>query len=94
MKTPVTVRFSRDARKFLAKHPSLITQECTEIIVTAAVHKLTREEELNIDVKRLQGVLHQFFRIRTGDIRIIFSVEYDVVHIASVSQIDVRGNVY
>jgi mRNA-degrading endonuclease RelE of RelBE toxin-antitoxin system len=63
-------------------------------LVAAAVRKLTREEEVAIDLQRLQGSLHDFFRIRTGDIRIVFSVQYGLVHIASISQIDVHGNVY
>jgi len=94
MTTAVEVRFSRNAKKFLLRHPSLLTQERTEALVVAAVNKLTRQQDSSVDVKRLQGYLHEFFRIRTGDVRIVFSVEYGVVHVASVASIDVRGNAY
>ncbi len=48
----------------------------------------------NIDVKRLRGYKRDTFRIRNGEIRIIFSFEDDeIVICALIEEIDRRGNI-
>jgi mRNA-degrading endonuclease RelE of RelBE toxin-antitoxin system len=59
-----------------------------------AVRKLSKGQASSIDVKRLQGDLHDSFRVRLGNIQIVFSVQYGLVHVASVSEIGFRGGVY
>ena len=49
---------------------------------------------VNIDLKRLKGETEDFYRIRKGNIRIIFRVYEEQIIIVSVKTIGFSGNVY
>lgn len=51
-------------------------------------------EQINIDLKPLKGEFAGMYRLRKGNIRIIFSYEQGEIVIASVETVDFRGNVY
>lgn len=51
-------------------------------------------EQINIDLKPLKGEFTGMYRLRKGNIRIIFSYEQGEIVIASVETVDFRGNVY
>ena len=62
-------------------------------MVKKVISVLNGTEE-NIDIKKLRGYKQDTFRIRHGDIRIIFSFEDDeVVITALIEKIDRRGNI-
>jgi len=50
--------------------------------------------DVNIDLKKLKGIFNNTYRIRKGNIRIIFQYYKQEIHIVSVENIDFRGNVY
>lgn len=53
------------------------------------------EKILNLDIKRLKGqkISKEFYRLRIGDLRIIFEIiEKD--KIIKISKVDYRGNIY
>ncbi len=84
------IELSKNARKFLSKHQNL------QDSLTKEVKKFIRRlngEKVNLNVKQLHGIWEGFYRIRKGDIRIIFSVYHDELLIY-IEKIDYRGDVY
>ncbi|HEY6171290.1 MAG TPA: hypothetical protein VIX80_03425 [Candidatus Kapabacteria bacterium] len=90
----IKITYTKRAEKFLQKNPTRLTEEeCTDLVRTAVL-KLIGEETRNIDLKRLEGELKGNYRIRTGEIRIIFQVRFGIVHVASVEDINFRSSSY
>lgn len=84
------LRISREAEKFLAKN-QLTTKEIVELVGKAV--RYFHGEDINIDIKKLKGTWMGFYRIRNGRLRVI--VEFDFQNsIASIEEIDWRGNIY
>ena len=50
-------------------------------------------KNINIDVKKLKGEWRDFYRIRTGKIRIIISVDIDN-ELVQIINIGKRGGIY
>ena len=50
-------------------------------------------EDVNIDVRKLDGKWDGFYRIRSGKIRIIAEFQFEKSYVC-VEEIDWRGNVY
>ncbi|HEX9722077.1 MAG TPA: hypothetical protein VGA53_02330 [Candidatus Paceibacterota bacterium] len=84
------IETSKNAEKFLAKN-QLSKNEVFDLI-GRAIRRL-REEQANVNMKKLTGEWTGFYRIRRGKIRIIaeFRFEDSVVFI---EEIDWRGNIY
>ncbi len=89
----IEIQYSKQAEKFFAKQRYLPKSEVRLLLVKAVRH-LTKVELSNIDVKFLTGSLQGFYRIRKGNVRIIFSYRNGTMVIVTVENIDVRGNVY
>lgn len=51
-------------------------------------------EQSNIDLKKLKGISPAIYRIRKGDVRILFRYENGEIIVVHVETIDFRGNVY
>jgi len=81
---------SRNADKFFTKN-NLTVDEVKDLISRAI--RYFQGEDINIDIKKLKGEWKGFYRIRSGDIRVIaeFNFESSVVFI---EEIDRRGRVY
>jgi mRNA interferase RelE/StbE len=86
--------YSKQVSSFLIKNPDRITEEKIDILISLAIKKIYNIEDVNIDLKRLKGKLYGFFRIRKGDLRIVFSLMKKEIVIAFVRQVDFRGNIY
>ncbi len=57
--------------------------------------KIINRKDININLKKLIGNEYELFRIRKGDIRIIFSYNQNgKVIISIVENIGFRGNIY
>ena len=85
-----TLEFSKDADKFLKK------QHHVKNDIISEIKKLIQKfngETINIDVKKLAGNWEGYYRIRKGDIRIIFQVNIPGKTIF-IDKIDFRGSVY
>ncbi|MBF0549220.1 MAG: hypothetical protein HQK60_01670 [Deltaproteobacteria bacterium] len=53
-----------------------------------------RIEHSNIDLKPLKGKLKGSYRIKTGQLRIIFTLRQDVISVALVESISLRKDAY
>lgn len=89
----IDIRYSKQAEKFFLHNRRFSRQE-TRVMVVQAVRYLMKIEQGNIDIKPLQGAFSGMYRLRKGNIRIIFSYEQGEIVIASVETIDFRGNIY
>ena len=81
---------SRESLKFLRKNHFPETVATEAIIV--AIKKLSGEE-VNLDLKKLHPPYAGCFRVRSGRLRIVFSVDFEA-HVADVLEINWRGSAY
>lgn len=86
--------YSKKANRFLQKNLESITEEEVDTLIISAVKKIFKFEESNIDLKKLRGKLKGSFRIKTGNIRVIFLLEKDKIMKVLINDIDFRGNIY
>ncbi len=95
----IKLKYSKKAKKFLSKNSSSITEKQIEQFAILSIKKLIMLEDVNINLIALKGKLKGFYRIRTGNIRIIFNLQNDkettdVFIVFFANDIDYRGNVY
>ena len=88
------ISYSKEADKFLKRNRDNITEDEVDSLIIIATRKILKIEEAHVDLKKLKGRYRGSFRIRKGDIRIIFSLKKEDTPIAFVQDIDFRGNVY
>jgi len=87
--------YLRKADKFFIKNSNILSKIKVKEFIIKAVKKIIKKEDINVDVKRLQGNLNNFYRIRSGKIRILFELENNEIKIiAIINDIDFRGDVY
>lgn len=93
------ILYSKQAKKFLDKNKAVISEEKVESLALKAVRKIVKSEDINIDLKALKGDWKGYYRIRFGNIRIIFNLENktdesNITIVFFTNEIDYRGNVY
>jgi len=89
------IEYEKIATKFLKKNLSKISKEEIDELIFKAMKKIINREDINIDLKKLIGNDGELFRIRKGDIRIIFSYNQNgEVIISIVENIGFRGDIY
>ena len=87
--------YLKKADKFFIKNPTILSKEKSKELIIKAVRKIIKKEDINIDIKKLQGNLNNFYRIRNGKIRILFELKSNEIKIITiVNDIDFRGGVY
>jgi mRNA interferase RelE/StbE len=84
----------KKANKFLEKNSKTLTEKEVDTLIVLAIKEIYKIEKTNADLKKLKGKLKGFFRIKQGDIRIIFSLKKNKVLKALINDIDFRGNIY
>ena len=82
-----TLRFSRQAHKFLEKQPPDVRNR-----IRAALLELATDPLANRQVKRLVGT-DALLRLRVGDFRVVFSIEQEELLILIIA-IGNRRDVY
>jgi len=82
------VELSRKAARFYQK-----TDTVTARRLSAALAKLSQDPFKHYNIKRLRGELEGSYRLRVGDIRIVYSVD-DQENIVYIEVIRFRGDVY
>jgi len=89
------IKFTKSSVKFIKKNSSKISKKEVEILIVKSLKKIILKEDLNIDLKKLVDNKNEYFRIRKGNIRIIFSFtkENEIV-ISIVEDIGYRGDIY
>ncbi|MEA1955016.1 MAG: type II toxin-antitoxin system RelE/ParE family toxin [Campylobacterota bacterium] len=89
------IQYQKSANKFFLKNSSILTKVESNQLITKAVKKLIKKEDINIDIKLLKGNLKKYYRIRSGKIRILFElIDNEIKIIAIVNDVDFRGNIY
>ncbi len=87
--------YSKKSQKFLNKNSHLIKTDDVDKLIILAIKKIKRIEDTNIDLKDLKPNRNNFYRIRKGDIRIIFYLDDNgKILVANVNKIGFRGDVY
>jgi len=86
------IELSKESRKYLNRSESRVVSLIFNKI-NAFKEWLEHKGPLTVDVKRLKGNWEGFYRIRLGNIRIIFSLDREEM-IIRVHDIGHRGNVY
>ena len=82
MSSQYAIRFEKAAEKFLRKQTSK-----TQHSLMTAIYKLPN----GTDIKRLKG--HDLYRMRVGNIRIIYSIKEEI-EVINIENIDNRGDIY
>ena len=78
---------------FLSKQASKFIRQADKVLVSRIIEKLEhlKEEPICHDTKRIVGTT--FFRVRVGDLRILYKVEYNK-NLVVIDKIDKRSKVY
>jgi mRNA interferase RelE/StbE len=88
------ISYSKKSDKFIIKNKNVAKNKITQLVANA-VKKIILKQDINIDLKKLQGNLKNYYRIRHGKIRILFEITNQQVIIQIlVYDIDFRGNIY
>ena len=82
-----TLRFSRQAKKFLEKQFQGTRQR-----IRAALLELAQDHLAHRQVKRLRGT-DALLRLRVGDVRVVFSIEEEQLLVLVIA-IGNRGEIY
>jgi mRNA-degrading endonuclease RelE of RelBE toxin-antitoxin system len=90
----IAITYSKQAQKFLTQKSAVLTEPQARSLVQKAMQKLLKVEENNSDVVALHGELQGLYRVRKGDIRIIFGYRNDELILVNIERIDWRGQVY
>ena len=92
--------YSKATQKFLNKNNSNLSNEVLEELLIISIKKIYKIDDSSIDLKQLKGNFNGFYRIRKGNIRIIFNLKENkennqiVLLVCFVKDIDFRGNIY
>jgi mRNA-degrading endonuclease RelE of RelBE toxin-antitoxin system len=90
----IVIQYSKSAQKFITKNSNLLTLDDANALLAKATRKVLHYEENNADVIALHGGLRGSFLVRTGNIRMIFSLHNGVAVVVAVEAIGFRGGVY
>lgn len=91
----VKIQYEKIAVKFIKKNLSKISKDEIDNLILKAIKKMINKEDINIDLKKLVDNKNELFRIRKGDIRIIFSyTKNDEIIVSIVENIGFRGEIY
>lgn len=95
VKKKLEINYTKKADKFLAKNINTISKNDVDILIIKSVRKIFNyDESINIDLKKM-STIDNCFRIRKGDIRILFFInETDELIVSIVEMIGYRGDVY
>ena len=90
----IDIKYSKKSIKFIQKNSNLLNLATVNKLILKSLQRILNNKTVNIDLKRLKGEIEDFYRIRKGNIRIIFKVYKEQIIIVSVKTIGFRGNVY
>ncbi|MDB9312768.1 type II toxin-antitoxin system RelE/ParE family toxin [Spirulina sp. CS-785/01] len=89
------IRFRKSARKFLLKADKNTANRIREklLILKNSLEDEGRLPLQDLDIKQLKGQWIGFWRIRVGDIRIIFKID-ETTQSLLIYDLSSRGNIY
>lgn len=90
------VQFSKRAVKYLkkldAKTAERVREKILQLLSMLEVEGVIPFTEL--DIKKLKGQWEGYFRLRVGQIRVIFTLVREELEILLIYDINVRGSIY
>ena len=89
MKKSVEIRYTKAAEKFFRTHEPVRTR-----YESAIKELLTGEHPESADVKKIKGRHGDYFRIRLGEWRVIYTVINGVIVVVDTILAGARGDVY
>jgi len=90
----VEIVYSRASLSFFEKNKQTLSQDESDALLIKGIKKLYKVSIESIDIKAMKGE-KGLYRIRKGNVRIVFRVdEKGTIIVASVNNIDFRGNIY
>jgi len=94
MNKNLEIQYLKKADKFLAKNSNVITKSDVDVLIIKAIRKIFSDEDVNIDLKSM-STMDNYYRIRKGNVRIVFYIdENDELIVSVVETIGYRGDVY
>ena len=90
----IKIVYSKSSEKFLSKNKQIITEEKSDVLIVKAIKNILYKKNENVDVAKMVNYTPSHYRIRTGKVRIVFTLIDDVVTVVDVKNIDFRGNIY
>ena len=92
----VKISYSKRAEKYLNGNSNVIYEEEIEDLLIKAFKRIFQKEDSNIDLKKMKGVSFNLYRVRKGNIRIVFSITKENENNVNVDINDIgfRGNIY
>jgi len=91
----IEIEYLKKPEKFFAKNSHILSKENSNQLIIKGIKKVVLNEDINVDIKKLQGNLSQYYRIRRSKIRILVELQNNTVIVkAIVNDIDFRGDVY
>ena len=91
---PIRFLYSDQAEKFVRKNSDSLSFEKVEEAVRLSLNKILRRESNTGDIKKLKAEWKGHWRVRLGNIRVIFRYENREPTITYITRIEFRGNVY
>ena len=90
------VRFSKKAVKFLKKLDAQSAEKVRQKILQ--LHSMLETEGIipftELDIKKLKGQWDGYFRLRVGQIRVIFTIVNSEIEILLIQDVGFRGDIY
>ncbi|MEW6040035.1 MAG: type II toxin-antitoxin system RelE/ParE family toxin [Elusimicrobiota bacterium] len=80
------IRFSNEASKFYKKANSAIARQ-----INMVIEHIKNNPFWGIHIKKMKGELHGSYRYRMGKIRVIYSIENNIIWIEAIGY---RGGIY
>jgi mRNA-degrading endonuclease RelE of RelBE toxin-antitoxin system len=94
MNKKVKILYLKKADKFLAKNPHVLSKDEIDTMILKSLKKIYKNENINIDLKKL-ATYTNYYRIRKGNVRIIFYINDNGEYVVSVIEsIGYRGDIY
>ncbi len=91
---PIRFIYSDQAEKFVRKNSDSLNFEKVEEAVRLSLKKIIQRERNNADIKKLKAEWKGHWRVRLGNIRVIFRYENGEPIITYITRIEFRGSVY
>ena len=83
------IHYVKAADKFLKKHEKIRDQ------YEDAIHELlVGEHPESVDVKRIRGKRNDYYRIKLGDYRVVYTLIQDKIVVVSTELAGARGDIY
>ncbi len=94
MKRKLVIHYRKKAEKFFAKNSHILSKKDTDQLLIKAVKRVYAHEEINLDLKKMAS-MEDHYRIRKGNVRIVFSMtDTEELIVSIVEEIGHRGGIY